>query len=68
MKELPKQMRWAVHVALIEMRNTYKIVVRRPQGKTPRVGYSRIWEDVLKWIIGKWVGRMWIHLAQVRDW
>jgi hypothetical protein len=62
-------MRWARHVASIgEMRNAYKIVVEKPEGKRSlRISRHR-WEDItmdLREIRLEVVD--WIHLAQDRD-
>jgi ribosome biogenesis protein Nip4 len=52
-----------------EMRNTYKIVAGKREGKTPLRRPRRRWEDNIKMDlseIGFW-GVDLIHLAQVRD-
>jgi hypothetical protein len=62
--------RWVGHVACVgEMRNGYKILIRKPEGKRlhgrPRHGL----EDNIRMNnkeIG-WEGVDWIHLAQDRD-
>jgi hypothetical protein len=51
------------------MRNVYKIVVRKPEGKRP-LGRPRCrWEDNIRMDIRKmgWEDVNWIHLAQDRD-
>jgi hypothetical protein len=51
------------------MRNEYKILVGRPQGKRPLGRPWRTWEDNIKmdfWGLGS-VGVDWIRLVQDRD-
>jgi hypothetical protein len=38
-------MRWAGHVALMEKRNAYKVLVGKPEGKRPLVRPIWRWED-----------------------
>jgi hypothetical protein len=63
-------MRWIGHAACIEwMRNTYKTLVRRPEGKRPLGRPGHRWEDYIRielWEIG-WEGVDWIHLDEDRD-
>jgi hypothetical protein len=65
-----RRMRWVEHVAHIgEMRNAYKMLVGKPEGKRP-VGRSRSrWENNNKMYIWERVfgGVDWIHLAQDSD-
>jgi hypothetical protein len=51
-----------------ERRGAYRILVGRPEGKTP-LGRPRVDEKIiLKWVFNKWDGGMdWIDLAQDRD-
>jgi hypothetical protein len=52
-----------------EIRNAYKILVGKPEGKRP-VGRPRHkWEDNIKIYVGEigWEGVDWIHLAHDRD-
>jgi hypothetical protein len=60
---------WVGHVACMGMRNSYKIFVRKLEGKRPlRKSWHR-WEDNILtdfWEIG-WVDVDWMHLAQDRD-
>jgi len=45
----PRRMRWAVHVERMgEMRNAYKILVGKPEGKTPLRRLRRKWEDNIR--------------------
>jgi hypothetical protein len=63
-------MRWAEHVAhLGEIRNAYKIFVRKPEGKRPRGRPRRRWEDNIRMDLKEivWEGVDWIHLVQDRD-
>jgi hypothetical protein len=51
-----------------EMRNYYKILVRKPERKRPRGRPRRRWEDNSKMDVGEggWEDVDWIHLAQDR--
>jgi hypothetical protein len=53
-------MRWAGHVALMgDMRNAYKIFVRKPKG-TRLLGRPRHrWVIILEWIIEEYGGKLW---------
>jgi hypothetical protein len=45
---------WTRHVALIkEMRNSYSILVGKPEEKRRLERPSRRWKTVLEWILGK---------------
>jgi hypothetical protein len=53
---------------MIEMRNAYKILVRKQAGKRPLRRPRHRWEDIrieLREI--RWKGVDWMHLAQDRD-
>jgi hypothetical protein len=52
-----------------ETRNAYKILVGKPQGKSPLGRPRRRWVDNIEMDIGEigWDGRDWIELAQDRD-
>jgi hypothetical protein len=48
------RMRWSGHLACIgKMRYAYKILVGKPEGKTPLGRPRRSWEDNIKKIIRK---------------
>jgi hypothetical protein len=51
-----------------EIRNAYKLLVGKPEGKRPLERYRHTWEDNIKIFreIG-WECVDWIHLAQGRD-
>jgi hypothetical protein len=59
-------MRWAGHVALTrECRVVYRVLVRKPEGKSPLVTPRHRWEDNIKinlhevgW--GAWTGLTWL--------
>jgi hypothetical protein len=57
------------HVARIgEMRNTYKILVGKPEGRYHSENWRR-WEDDIRmdlWEVG-WEGLEWMHLAEGKD-
>ncbi|KAJ4431761.1 hypothetical protein ANN_20366 [Periplaneta americana] len=65
-----RRLRWAGHVAHMgESRNTYRVLVGRPEGKRPLGRPRRRWEDNIKMDLRE-VGyddRDWINLAQDRD-
>jgi hypothetical protein len=52
-----------------ELRNAYKILVGKPEGKRPLGRNKRRWEDNIKMDLRKLdlKGVDWIHLAQGRD-
>jgi hypothetical protein len=65
-----RRMRWAGHVARTgEKRNAYRILVGKPEGKTPLGRPRRRWADDIKMDLREigWDGMDWIDLAQVRD-
>ncbi|KAJ4439560.1 hypothetical protein ANN_07687 [Periplaneta americana] len=65
-----RRLRWAGHVARMgESRNSYRVLVGRPEGKKPLGRPRRRWEDNIKMDLRE-VGyddREWINLAQDRD-
>jgi hypothetical protein len=52
-----------------EMRNAYRILVGKPEGKRPLGTPRRRWVDTIKMDLREigWDGRDWIELAQDRD-
>jgi hypothetical protein len=36
-----------------EMRNAYKILLRKPEGKKPLARHRYKWEDNIEWLLGK---------------
>jgi hypothetical protein len=65
-----RMMRWVKHVAPIElMRNVYKILVGKHEGKKPFKRPRYVWEDNIKIGLKKIVfeGVDWFYLAQSRD-
>ncbi|KAJ4426503.1 hypothetical protein ANN_27317 [Periplaneta americana] len=64
-----RRLRWAWHVArMSESRNSYRVLVGRPEGKRSLGRPRRRWEDNIKMDLRE-VGydRDWINLAQDRD-
>jgi hypothetical protein len=62
-----RRTRWAGHAALMgEKRNAYKILVGKPEGKTPLGRPRRRWVDNIKMDLRKieWNVMEWIDLAQ----
>jgi hypothetical protein len=65
-----ERMRWAGHVARMgEERNVYKVLMGKPEGKTPLGRPRRRWEDGIRMdLLEDWLGSVdWIQLAQDRD-
>jgi hypothetical protein len=65
-----KRMRWEGHIArMVKMRNSYKILVGKPEGKRPLGRPKRRWEDNIKMELKEtgFVDVGWIHMAQDRD-
>jgi hypothetical protein len=63
-----RRMRWIRHVARMG-RNSYRILVGKPEGKRPLGRTKRRWKDnIIKYLreIG-WDSMDWIDLAQDRD-
>jgi hypothetical protein len=52
-----------------EGRNVYRVLVGKPEGKSPLGRSRRRWEDGVKMDLEQiaWGGVEWIHLAQDRD-
>jgi hypothetical protein len=65
-----RRMRWAGRVARMEVkRNTYRLLVGKPKGKSPLERPRRRWVDNIKMDLVEigWGGVDWIGLAQDRD-
>jgi hypothetical protein len=65
-----RRMRWAGHVVRMgEMRNAYRILVGKPEGKRPLGRPRRRWVGNIKMDLGDvgWGGMDWIDLAEERD-
>jgi hypothetical protein len=64
-----RRMNFAWHVARMEPRNSYRILVGKPEGKRPleRPGFR--WVDNIKMDLREigWSGMNWIDLAKDRD-
>jgi hypothetical protein len=54
---------------MAEIRDKYKILVGKPEGKRPLGRHNRRWEDVVIMDLMEimWEGVDWMHLAQDRD-
>jgi len=50
-----------------EMRNAYKILIGKPEGKRPLGKPRRRWEDNIRMENLKWQVVDWIYLSQDRD-
>jgi hypothetical protein len=63
-----RRMRWTGHVALMGIRNVYKILVGKPEGMRPLGRPTRRWEDNIRMDFREigWEGMDWIHLTQDR--
>ena len=67
---MKSRMRWAGHVARMEQeRGVYRVLVGKPEGKSPLGRPGVAGRIILRWIFRKWdVGVMdWIELARDRD-
>jgi hypothetical protein len=65
-----RRMRWVVYVTCIgEMKNSYNILVGKPEGKRPLVRQRCRWEDNIRMDIREigWEGVDWMNLAPDRD-
>jgi hypothetical protein len=65
-----RRMRWAGHVARMgKMRNAYRLLVGKPEGKRPLGRPSRRWVDNIRMDLGEvgWGDVGWIGLAQDRN-
>jgi hypothetical protein len=65
-----RRMRWAGHVARIgEKRNAYRLLMGKPEGKTPLGRPRRRWVDNIRIDFGEvgWGVVDWIGLAQDRN-
>jgi hypothetical protein len=62
-------MRLAGHIErLEEMRNAYKILVAKPEGKRPLGRHRHRWEDNIKMYLSEigfvlWIGVIWFRIA-----
>jgi hypothetical protein len=55
------------HIAYMgEFRNAYKILVRKPEAKRLLRRPRHRWEDYIRWILGKWVGKVWTRCTWLR--
>jgi hypothetical protein len=55
-----RRIRWMGHrVGMREIRNAYKIFVRKPEGQKLLGISRRRWEIILEWTLGKKNGEMW---------
>ena len=66
----PRRMRWAGHVARMgEGRGVYRVLVGKPEGKSPLGRPRRRWEDNIKMDLQEVGGSCgdWMELAQDRD-
>jgi hypothetical protein len=65
-----KRMRWPGHVAHMgELRNAYRILVQKLEGKRPLRRPGCIWEDNIRMDLREiqWEDVDWIYLAKDRD-
>jgi len=65
-----RRMRWAGHVArMVEDRGVYRVLVGKPDGKSPLGRPRRRWEDNIKLDLQEVGGGCgdWMELAQDRD-
>jgi hypothetical protein len=64
-----RRMRLVGYIARMEKRNAHRILVRKPEGKTPLGRPRRRWVDNIKTDLRKigWDGMNWIDLTKDRD-
>jgi len=65
-----RRMRWAGHVACMdERKGVYKVLVGKPEGKSPPGRPSRRWDNNIKMDLQEveYDGMDWIELVQDRD-
>jgi hypothetical protein len=64
-----RMMRWVGHIACMEKRNSYRVLVGKPEGKRPLGRPRHGWEDNIKMNLREvGLGSMdWINLAQDRE-
>jgi hypothetical protein len=65
-----RRMKWAGHVARMgKKRNAYRLLVGKPERKSPLGRPRRRWVDNIRMDLGEvgWVGVDWIGLAQDRN-
>jgi hypothetical protein len=64
-----KRIRWAGHVERMrEERKVYKVLVGKPEGKSPPGRPRRRWKDEAEWILGRlalgvWIGFDWLRIG-----
>jgi hypothetical protein len=63
-----RRMRWVGHVSCMEMRNVYKILVRKPDRNRPLRRPKHRWEGIIRMNFKEtgWEGEDWMHLPQER--
>jgi hypothetical protein len=62
-----RRMRWARQVGRMEeMRNAYKILVGKPEGKRLFIRPRRRWQVISELILEKWGWRVWIGFIWLR--
>jgi hypothetical protein len=66
---MSRRMRWAGHVARMEERSVYRVLLGKPEGKRPLGRPRRRWEDNIRMDLQGvgWEDMDWIQLAQDRD-
>jgi hypothetical protein len=65
-----RRMRWVQHVTCMgQMRNKYKIMVEKPEGKRPFRRPRHRWENNIRMDLTEtgWEGEDWMNEAQDRD-
>jgi hypothetical protein len=59
-----RRMRWAEHVARMgEKSNTYRLLVRRPEGRRPLGIPRRRWVDNIRWDGVMWTGLVCLRIG-----
>jgi len=64
-----RRMRWAGHVARLGYRRgVHRVLMGKPEGKTPLGRPRRRWEAIFRWLfrkrdVGTWTGASWLRIG-----
>ena len=60
---ISRRMRCTGHVARTGGRGVYRVLVGKPEGKTPLDRLRRRWSIILRWVFRKWYVGLWTGLS-----